>query len=83
MKSRPEDERTITPEKNREHAANLDLDDADVIFLGGQDYAALLLPSVPQLYAPLTDGMGEQRRSVRTLDRRPGVLLGFQGAPIP
>ncbi|MEU9700273.1 DUF6884 domain-containing protein [Streptomyces sp. NPDC047981] len=55
------DERAITPEKIRWQAARLGLDDADVVFLGGQDYAALLLPSVPHLYAPLAGGMGDQR----------------------
>ncbi|MFJ4342657.1 DUF6884 domain-containing protein [Streptomyces sp. NPDC088915] len=55
------DERAVTPEKVGWDAARLGLDDADVVFLGGQDYAALLLPSVPHLYAPLVGGMGEHR----------------------
>lgn len=55
------DERAVTPETIRWHTARLGLDDADVIFLGGQDYAALLLPSVPHLHAPLAGGMGDQR----------------------
>ncbi|MDX3020048.1 hypothetical protein [Streptomyces acidiscabies] len=54
------DERDVTPETIRLHAARLGLDDADVIFLGGQDYAALLLPSVPHLHALLAGGMGYQ-----------------------
>lgn len=29
--------------------------------LGGQDYAALLLPSVPHLHASLAGGLGDQR----------------------
>ncbi|MDW6058074.1 hypothetical protein SAZ11_08225 [Streptomyces sp. FXJ1.4098] len=55
------DERAVTPETIRWHAARLGLDDADVIFLGGQDYADLLLGSVPHLHAPLAGGMGDQR----------------------
>ncbi|NEA15414.1 DUF6884 domain-containing protein [Streptomyces halstedii] len=55
------DAEAVAPETIRRHAAGLDLDDADVIFLGGQDYAALLLPSVPHLYSPLAGGMGDQR----------------------
>ncbi|MGW6602858.1 Mom family adenine methylcarbamoylation protein [Streptomyces sp. NPDC055036] len=54
-------ERAVMPETIRWHAAGLGLDDADVIFLGGQDYAALLLPSVPHLHTPLVGGMGDQR----------------------
>ncbi|MFD8609469.1 DUF6884 domain-containing protein [Streptomyces sp. NPDC059631] len=55
------DERAVTPETIRWHVASLGLDDADVIFLGGQDYAALLLASVPHLHAPLAGGKGDQR----------------------
>ncbi|MFF8902553.1 DUF6884 domain-containing protein [Streptomyces lydicus] len=55
------DERAVTPETIRWHTARLGLDDADVIFLDGQDYAALLLSSVPHPHAPVADGMGDQR----------------------
>jgi hypothetical protein len=55
------DERAITPERIAEHAVSLGTHDADVIFLGGQDYAELLRPAIPHLYAPLAGGMGEHR----------------------
>ncbi|MET9528157.1 DUF6884 domain-containing protein [Streptomyces coeruleorubidus] len=55
------DERAITPERVAEHAVSLGTHDADVIFLGGQDYAELLRPAIPHLYAPLSGGMGEHR----------------------
>lgn len=43
------------------HTAQLGLDDAHVIFLGGTEYAALLRPAVQHLYTPLTGGMGTHR----------------------
>lgn len=55
------DERAITPERIADHAVSLGTHDADVIFLGGQDYAELLRPAIPHLYAPLAGGMGEHR----------------------
>lgn len=55
------DEKAVTAEKMARDTAALGLDDADVIFLGGQEYAALLRPSVPHLLTPLTGGMGEHR----------------------
>ncbi|MFE1270594.1 DUF6884 domain-containing protein [Streptomyces sp. NPDC058758] len=55
------EERAVTAEKMGQHTARLGLDDADVIFLGGKEYADLLRPSVPHLYAPLAGGMGIQR----------------------
>ncbi|MFD4475921.1 hypothetical protein ACFWPU_07375 [Streptomyces sp. NPDC058471] len=58
------------PETIRWNAARLGLDDADVIFLGCQDYAALLLPFVPHLHAPLAGGMGDQSgQCARALDK--------------
>lgn len=61
------DEKAITAEKVAGHAASLGLSDAHVIFLGGQDYAALLRPSVPHLLTPLTGtgGMGDHRGRCR------------------
>lgn len=41
------DERAVTAERMAADTARLGLEDADVIFLGGQEYAALLAPSVP------------------------------------
>ncbi|WP_433860252.1 DUF6884 domain-containing protein [Streptomyces kronopolitis] len=55
------DERAITVEKMAGHTAGCGLFDADVVFLGGQEYTGLLRPSVPHLLAPLTGGMGEHR----------------------
>ncbi|MEU5900412.1 DUF6884 domain-containing protein [Streptomyces venezuelae] len=55
------DEQAVTPERLAEHAVSLGVHDADVIFLGGRDYAELLRQAIPHLYAPLTGGMGEQR----------------------
>ncbi|MEU9735204.1 DUF6884 domain-containing protein [Streptomyces sp. NPDC048002] len=59
------DEKAITVERMSGHAAGLGLFDADVIFLGGRDYAAMLAPSVPHLLAPLAGGMGEHRGQCR------------------
>ncbi|MEU0857453.1 DUF6884 domain-containing protein [Streptomyces griseofuscus] len=55
------DERAITAGKMAGHTAGYGLFDADVIFLGGRDYAELLRPSVPHLLAPLSGGMGGHR----------------------
>ncbi|MFB6505578.1 DUF6884 domain-containing protein [Streptomyces sp. NPDC056099] len=55
------DERAVTAERMVRDTARLGLGDADVIFLGGQEYAALLTPSVPHLLTPLTGGMGGHR----------------------
>lgn len=55
------DEKAVTAERMARDNAALGLDDADVIFLGGREYAALLRPSVPHLLTPLTGGMGEHR----------------------
>ncbi|MFB7918924.1 DUF6884 domain-containing protein [Streptomyces sp. NPDC056061] len=55
------DERAITEKKMAEHTAGHGLFDADVIFLGSQEYSELLRPAVPHLYTPLTGGMGVQR----------------------
>ncbi|MCX5103562.1 MULTISPECIES: DUF6884 domain-containing protein [unclassified Streptomyces] len=54
-------EKAITVERMAGHTAGYGLFDADVIFLGGQEYAELLRPSVPHLLAPRTGGMGDQR----------------------
>ncbi|MFH0246354.1 DUF6884 domain-containing protein [Streptomyces sp. HK10] len=54
-------ERAVTADKLAGHTAALGLNDADVIFLGGQEYAKLLAPSVPHLLTPLTGGMGGHR----------------------
>ncbi|MFD7853501.1 DUF6884 domain-containing protein [Streptomyces microflavus] len=71
------DEEAVGPETILWQAAGLGLDDADVIFLGGQDYAALLLPTVPHLHAPLAGGMGEQRgQCVRARDNA-GIREGW------
>lgn len=55
------DERAVTPERISDHAAALGPRDADVIFLCGQDYAALLRPAIPHLHTPLSGGLGEHR----------------------
>ncbi|MER6232544.1 DUF6884 domain-containing protein [Streptomyces sp. NPDC001616] len=55
------DERAVTPARLAEHAVSLGVHDADVIFLGGRDYAELLRPAIPHLYAPLSGGMGVHR----------------------
>lgn len=55
------DERAVTPEQIALHTAALGTEDAHVIFLGSQAYAALLRSSVPHLFAPLTGGIGEHR----------------------
>jgi hypothetical protein len=60
------DERAITAEGLAEHTAALGLGDADVIFLGGQAYAALLRPSVPHLFTPLTGDMLAHRSQCKT-----------------
>jgi hypothetical protein len=51
------DERAVTPERISDHAAGLGPRDADVIFLCGQDYAALLRPAIPHLHTPLPGGL--------------------------
>ncbi|MGC4950999.1 DUF6884 domain-containing protein [Streptomyces sp. DT224] len=55
------DPKAITPERLARHTASLGVHDADVIFLGGKDYADLLRPSIPHLFTPLTGGMGMHR----------------------
>ncbi|GGY05384.1 hypothetical protein GCM10010358_68550 [Streptomyces minutiscleroticus] len=62
---RPGDPKAITPEKVAVHAARLGVHDADVIFLGGQDYIRLLRPCVPHLFTPLSGGMHHQRGQCR------------------
>jgi hypothetical protein len=59
------DERAVTVERLRADAAGLALDDADVIFLGGRSYAALLAPAVPHLHAPLAGGMGGHKAACK------------------
>ncbi|MFD3422465.1 DUF6884 domain-containing protein [Streptomyces decoyicus] len=54
-------EKAITAKRIAGHTAGLGLGDADVTFLGGQEYAALLAPSVPHLLAPLAGGLGDHR----------------------
>ncbi|MGW7089994.1 DUF6884 domain-containing protein [Streptomyces sp. NPDC054871] len=56
-----DDERVVTADRMAQETARLGLDDAEVIFLGGQKYAARLTPSVPHVLTPLTGGMGMQR----------------------
>lgn len=51
----------VTPKRVAEQVADLGTHDADVIFLGGQDYAELLRPVIPHLHTPLSGGMGEHR----------------------
>ncbi|MEV4505454.1 DUF6884 domain-containing protein [Streptomyces klenkii] len=64
-------ERAITTEKMFHHAAVEGLDDAEVIFLGGREYAELLLPSVPHLLLPLAGGMGDHRGLCRQVCEDP------------
>ncbi|QKW20601.1 hypothetical protein HUT16_17360 [Kitasatospora sp. NA04385] len=56
------DPRAVTGEQLRHQAAALDLEHADVIFLGGGKYARALASAVPHRAMPLagTRGMGEQ-----------------------
>lgn len=49
------------------HTRGHGLFDADVIFLGGQEYGALLRFSVPHLLAPLTGGLGDQRHDCKVI----------------
>ncbi|WP_199850429.1 DUF6884 domain-containing protein [Streptomyces sp. CMB-StM0423] len=65
--------RAITAEKMTGHTRGYGLFDADVIFLGGKDYAELLRPSVPHLLAPLTGPMGEHRRLCRQARENPAL----------
>ncbi|MFW6724789.1 DUF6884 domain-containing protein [Streptomyces sp. MAR4 CNY-716] len=65
--------RAITAEKMARHTRGYGLFDADVIFLGGQDYADLLRPSVPHLLAPLTGQMGAHRRLCRQARENPAL----------
>ncbi|WP_330335677.1 hypothetical protein OHS33_39250 (plasmid) [Streptomyces sp. NBC_00536] len=60
------DERAITPERLARQAAELGADDADVIFLGGREYAELLAASIPHLLSPLWGGMGGHRGLCKT-----------------
>ncbi|MET8768814.1 DUF6884 domain-containing protein [Streptomyces sp. NPDC004658] len=62
---RPGDPEAITADGLSVQTAALGLDDADVIFLGGQDYIDLLVPSVPHLFTPLTGGMGQHKGQCR------------------
>ncbi|MFD3815221.1 DUF6884 domain-containing protein [Streptomyces rubiginosohelvolus] len=55
------DEKAINAGKMSGHTRGHGLFDAEVIFLGGKDYADLIRPSVPHLLTPLTGGMGEHR----------------------
>lgn len=66
-------ERAITAEKMFHHAAVEGLDDADVIFLGGHQYAELLLPSVPHLLFPLVGGLGDHRGLCRQVCEDPAL----------
>ncbi|WP_331726967.1 DUF6884 domain-containing protein [Streptomyces sp. NBC_00280] len=70
---RPGDPRAVTPERVASHAAELGTDDADVIFLGGQDYVDLLRPSIPHLHSPLSGGMGSQRGQCSQARENPGL----------
>ncbi|MFI7087561.1 DUF6884 domain-containing protein [Streptomyces anulatus] len=56
-----DDEEAVTAERVAVDVRRLGLHDADVIFLGGADYADLLTPSVPHLLTPLSGGMGSHR----------------------
>ncbi|MFF4205533.1 DUF6884 domain-containing protein [Streptomyces sp. NPDC001668] len=62
---RPGDPEAITADGLSVQTAALGLGDADVIFLGGQDYIDLLVPSVPHLFTPLTGGMGQHKGQCR------------------
>lgn len=55
------DGRAVPRQRLAEHAVSLGVHDADVIFLGGRDYADMLRPAIPHLYAPLSGGMGGHR----------------------
>lgn len=70
---RPGDPRAVTPERVASHAAELGTDDADVIFLGGQDYVDLLRPAIPHLHTPLSGGMGSQRGQCSQARENPGL----------
>ncbi|MFJ1742504.1 hypothetical protein ACIOG4_27995 [Streptomyces microflavus] len=50
-------ERDVTAQRVATDVRRIGLDDADVILLGGADYAALLTPFVPHLLTPLS-GLG-------------------------
>lgn len=63
------DEDAVTAEKLAAHTAALGLDDADVIFLGGQQYATLLKQSVPHALTPLRGGLGDHRAQCHAVSR--------------
>jgi hypothetical protein len=71
------DQDAITPEQMARHTAALDLDDAHVIFLGGQDYARLLKQSVPHALTPLAGGMGDQRAQCHAVARSPRLATAW------
>ncbi|MEU7317451.1 DUF6884 domain-containing protein [Streptomyces sp. NPDC007083] len=71
------DERAITAEKMAGHTAGCGLFDADVIFLGSQEYAELLCPSVPHILAPLTGGMGGHRGMCRQVREDSALREGW------
>ncbi|WP_338059635.1 DUF6884 domain-containing protein [Streptomyces nanshensis] len=54
------DDRAVSARTLAHDAADHGLDDADVLFLGDQEYAALLRPIVPHLFTPLlSDDCGQ------------------------
>jgi hypothetical protein len=71
------DRDVITLERMARQTAALDLDDADVIFLGGAGYARLLKQSVPHALTPLTGGMGEQRAQCHTMSRSTSLVAAW------
>jgi len=86
------DQNAVTPEQVARHTAALDLDDAHVIFLGGQEYASLLQQSIPHALTPLTGGLGNQRAQCHAVARSTNLTaawwttaarLADHGAPQP
>ncbi|MGI5136367.1 DUF6884 domain-containing protein [Streptomyces sp. CA-106110] len=68
------DAKAVTSEQMARHTASLDLEDADVIFLGSREYAALFTESVPHAFTPLRGDLLAQRSQCRGVREKPGLV---------
>ncbi|WP_404868425.1 DUF6884 domain-containing protein [Kitasatospora griseola] len=61
------DAKAVSAATIRAQAQRLDLDDAEVIVLGGRAYVELVTGAVPHALAPLTGGLGAHRAQCRAV----------------
>ncbi|MFI8932457.1 DUF6884 domain-containing protein [Streptomyces sp. NPDC053474] len=76
---RPGDEQAISSQRLASHTAELGLDDAHVIFLGGAGYALKLTPSIPHLLTPLSGGIGSHKRLCVQVSADPSLRAAWWG----